>query len=297
MFKMKKKSDYRETRIDPAPSRLSYLFHRVWLRKSFRLSILFSLQMSLICLLILSIHWKYDLNLFIKKNIAQLSEYIAFSPAFKVESISIISDNPLVVEKIKNNLAFNFPLSSLDIDVGTIKKQVENINFVQSASVRLTSDGSIEVKVEIRKPVALQRTGQQFFLLDASGAKVDEVTSRSDRLDLPLLVGKGAEYEVREALNLLLETKSLVVRVRGLVRIGERRWDIILDRNQTIKLPEENPIKAIKKILALQEGRRLLDRDILYLDFRNMSRPVLGLTEKVSKELREIRNLVRGENV
>ena len=297
MFKMKKKSDYRETRIDPAPSRLSYLFHRVWLRKSFRLSILFSLQMSFICLLILSIHWKYDLNLFIKKNIAQLSEYIAFSPAFKVESISIISDNPLVVEKIKNNLAFNFPLSSLDIDVGTIKKQVENINFVQSASVRLTSDGSIEVKVEIRKPVALQRTGQQFFLLDASGAKVDEVTSRSDRLDLPLLVGKGAEYEVREALNLLLETKSLVVRVRGLVRIGERRWDIILDRNQTIKLPEENPIKAIKKILALQEGRRLLDRDILYLDFRNMSRPVLGLTEKVSKELREIRNLVRGENV
>ena len=297
MFKMKKKSDYRETRIDPAPSRLSYLFHRVWLRKSFRLSILFSLQMSFICLLILSIHWKYDLNLFIKKNIAQLSEYIAFSPAFKVESISIISNNPLVVEKIKNNLAFNFPLSSLEIDVGTIKKQVENINFVQSASVRLTSDGSIEVKVEIRKPVALQRTGQQFFLLDASGAKVDEVTSRSDRLDLPLLVGKGAEYEVREALNLLLETKSLVVRVRGLVRIGERRWDIILDRNQTIKLPEENPIKAIKKILALQEGRRLLDRDILYLDFRNMSRPVLGLTEKVSKELREIRNLVRGENV
>jgi len=294
---MKKKSDYRETRIDPAPSRLSYLFHRVWLRKSFRLSILFSLQMSFICLLILSIHWKYDLNLFIKKNIAQLSEYIAFSPAFKVESISIISNNPLVVEKIKNNLAFNFPLSSLEIDVGTIKKQVENINFVQSASVRLTSDGSIEVKVEIRKPVALQRTGQQFFLLDASGAKVDEVTSRSDRLDLPLLVGKGAEYEVREALNLLLETKSLVVRVRGLVRIGERRWDIILDRNQTIKLPEENPIKAIKKILALQEGRRLLDRDILYLDFRNMSRPVLGLTEKVSKELREIRNLVRGENV
>ena len=294
---MKKKSDYREIRIDPAPSRLSYLFHRVWLRKSFRLSILFSLQMSLICLLILSIHWKYDLNLFIKKNIAQLSEYIAFSPAFKVESISIISNNPLVVEKIKNNLAFNFPLSSLEIDVGTIKKQVENINFVQSASVRLTSDGSIEVKVEIRKPVALQRTGQQFFLLDSSGAKVDEVTSRSDRLDLPLLVGKGAEYEVREALNLLLETKSLVVRVRGLVRIGERRWDIILDRNQTIKLPEENPIKAIKKILALQEGRRLLDRDILYLDFRNMSRPVLGLTEKVSKELREIRNLVRGENV
>ena len=114
---------------------------------------------------------------------------------------------------------------------------------------------------------------------------------------MPLIVGEGAELMVDEALNLLIETKSLIARVRGLVRIGERRWDVILDRNQIIKLPEEYPIEAMRKIVSLQEGRMLLDRDILYIDFRNISRPILGLTEDSSKELNEIRNLVRGENV
>ena len=133
--------------------------------------------------------------------------------------------------------------------------------------------------------------------MDASGIEVDEISSRSRRLDLPLLVGKGGQHQVSEALNLLLETKSLVLRVRGLVRIGERRWDIILDRNQVIKLPEKNPLDALKKVIALHEGRRLLDRDILYIDFRNIDKPVLGLTDEASGELRDIRNLVRGENV
>ena len=40
--------------------------------------------------------------------------------------------------------------------------------------------------------------------------------------------------------------RSLTTRVRGLVFIGERRWDVILDRNQIIKLPEIEPMKALK---------------------------------------------------
>ena len=70
-----------------------------------------------------------------------------------------------------------------------------------------------------------------------------------------------------------------------------------MDRNQVIKLPEKNPLDALKKVIALHEGRRLLDRDILYIDFRNIDKPVLGLTDEASGELRDIRNLVRGENV
>ena len=53
----------------------------------------------------------------------------------------------------------------------------------------------------------------------------------------------------------------------------------------------------MKKVISLHEGRKLFDRDILYLDFRNIDRPVLGLTDESSKELRDIRNFVRGENV
>ncbi len=240
---------------------------------------------------------KYHMNIFIKKNFGQFYEVVALSPPFKVINLSVISDNPLVVEKIKNNLDLDFPLSSLDINVGILKKQVESINLVQSASVRLTSNGLIEITASGREAVVIQRIGEKLSLLDINGVEVDEIASRSQRLDLPLLVGKGSQNKVKEALNLLLETKSLIVRIRGLVRIGERRWDMILNNNQVIKLPADQPLKAIKKVVALHKGRSLLDRDILYLDLRNINKPVLGLTEDISNQLRDVRNFVRGENI
>ncbi len=284
-------------RADPAPSRVAYLFRRFWLRKSFRLLFISFVPVSVILLFLFSIGKKHDLHDFIGEKVQGFSKFVALNPAFKVVNLSVISENHNVVEKIKSTLDLKFPISSLDINVGNLKKRVEEINLVRSASVRLTSNGLIEVLVEVREPIAVQRIGKKFLLLDATGVEVDEVFSRSQRLDLPLLVGEGADRKVQEALTLLLETKNLLVRVRGLVRIGQRRWDVILDRNQVIKLPEKNPIKAMKKVISLQEGRQLLDRDILYLDFRNINRPVLGLTDEMSNELRGIRNFVRGENV
>ena len=294
---MKRKFDKSVVRSDPAPSRISYFFHRAWLRKSFRFSTVIVLPALILVTLIFSISKTYKLDLLVKNNVESLIDVVAFSPVFKVVNLSVISDDSTVVEKIKTNLDLNFPVSSLDINVENLKVQIEKIKLVRSASVRLTSNGLIEVAVEIRKPVAIQRKDKKFLLLDNSGIEVDEVITRSERLDLPLLVGYGSEKKVQEALNLLLETKSLIVRVRGLVRIGDRRWDVILDRNQVIKLPEENPIQAMKKVISLQEGRRVLDRNILYIDVRNINRPVLGLTEESSKELKKIRNLARGENV
>lgn len=297
MLKIKEKFKNPIMKSDPAPSRLAYLFRRFLLKKSFRLSLITIIPALFICLPLASVNNKHNLNILIKNNVEKLSKFIAFSPAFKVVNLSVISNEPIVIEKIKTSLALKFPLSSLDIDVVALKEKVENINLVHSSTVRLTSNGLIEISVKIRKPVVVQRIDKKFLLLDITGVKVDEVFSRAQRADLPLLVGIGSDRKVREALNLLIETKSLIARVRGLVRIGERRWDVILDKNQSIKLPEENPIEAMKKVVSLHEGRGLLNRDILYLDFRNVNRPVLGLSNDATRELRTIRNVVRGENV
>ena len=297
LFEIKRKTNAFEVRVDPAPSKVSYLANRIWLKKYSRASF-FILTLILIVLFVLTgFSNRFDFDLLIKKNIKKITEYVELSPIFKVINLSIISEDPNVVEKISSTLALNFPISSLDIDVEDLRLKVELIDLVESASVRLTSNGLVEVDVNIRKPVAIQRLGTQLMLIDARGIKVDEVLSRSQRPDLPLFVGKGAERCVDEALHLLLETKGLLSRVRGLVRVGERRWDIILNRGQVIFLPEKNPLNAIRKVISLQEGQKILDRNISYLDFRNINRPVLGLSEETSKELKEIRSLVRGENV
>ena len=297
LFQIKRRVLGSAVRVDPAPSKISYLAHRFWLRKPFRFCFLALTPILVISIVLMVLGNRFDFGLLLKASTDKVSKYVELSAVFKVINLSVISDDPNVIEKISSTLALNFPISSLDIDVEALRSKVESIDLIESASVRITSNALIEIDVKIRKPVAIQRIGGQLILIDDRGIKVDEVISRSQRLDLPLLVGRGAENFVEEALFLLLETKSLSARVRGLVRVGERRWDVILNRGQVIILPEKNPLKAMRKIISLHEGRQILDRDISYLDFRDINRPVLGLTEETSKELRDIRNLVRGENV
>jgi cell division protein FtsQ len=297
LFEIKRKTSLSEVRFDPAPSKVAYLANRIWLKKSSRRSFFIMTLILIVLLVLIGLSNRSNLSLLMKKNTDKITQYAELIPIFKVVNLSVISEDPNVIEKISSILALNFPISSLEIDVEVLRLKVELIDLVESASVRLTSDGLVEVDVNIRKPVAIQRLGTRLMLIDARGVKVDEVLSRSQRLDLPLLVGKGAEKCVDEALHLLLETKDLLSRVRGLVRVGERRWDIILNRGQVILLPEKNPLNAIRKIMSLQEGQKILDRNISYLDFRNINRPVLGLSEETAKELKEIRSLVRGENV
>ena len=86
------------------------------------------------------------------------------------------------------------------------------------------------------------RSAAGLELLDQNGVRVAEVDSRLRRPDLPLIAGEGAEAHVPEALALLAETRPVAERLRGLVRVGERRWDLVLDRGQVVKLPEPDPV-------------------------------------------------------
>jgi cell division protein FtsQ len=66
-------------------------------------------------------------------------------------------------------------------------------------------------------------------------------------------------------------------RVRGLVRVGERRWDLMLTKGLRIMLPSERPVEAVEQAVALHRETRALDRDLVALDLRLPERPTLRL--------------------
>ena len=58
---MKRKSDQLEIRVDPAPSRSTYLFNRFWLRKSFRLSLMLIITTLIASMFLFLLNKNYDL--------------------------------------------------------------------------------------------------------------------------------------------------------------------------------------------------------------------------------------------
>lgn len=73
--------------------------------------------------------------------------------------------------------------------------------------------------------------------------------------------------------------------------MGERRWDIVLDRGQRIQLPVEEPVAAVERMIALDEAEDLLDRDVISVDLRIKDRPVLRLAPYALNAVRRARGI------
>jgi cell division protein FtsQ len=96
---------------------------------------------------------------------------------------------------------------------------------------------------------------------------------------------------IGQALEVLAAALSISPRLRGLVRVGERRWDIVLDRDQRLMLPADDPVAALERLLALDEAEDMLARDILAVDLRVPQRPVLRLAPYALLDQRRVRGL------
>lgn len=263
---------------DPAPSRFAYRMNRLMLTPRFRTFLRYGLPVLIVASI--GAFWASDTDRRedASDRIAELRRQIQERPEFMVRMMAVEDVTETVAVDIRSILAIDFPQSSFDLDLDAIRAAVETLDAVESAAVQIRGGGVLSIDVTERVPAIIWREAEGLSLLDRDGHRVSTVAMRSDRSDLPLIVGQGAHDAVPEALNLIALSAPIAPRLRGLLRVGERRWDLVLDRDQRIQLPESDPTTALKKVIALDGAQDLLARDIAAIDFRNPRRPVLRLT-------------------
>ena len=263
---------------DPAPSRLAYRMNRLMLTPMFRRFLRYGLPVLIVATG--ALWWASDeaRRQGASDRIAELRRQIEERPEFMVRMMAVERASEPVAAEVRAVLPLDFPLSSFDLDLDELRGRVEEIDAVKAASVRIRQGGVLEVEVEERVPVIVWRTEAALELLDETGHRVAPLASRTDRPDLPLIAGEGADAAVAEALSLIALAEPVNARLRGLLRVGERRWDLVLDRDVRILLPEKNAVAALQKVMALDQAQDLLARDISAVDFRNPKRPVIRLT-------------------
>ena len=73
--------------------------------------------------------------------------------------------------------------------------------------------------------------------------------------------------------------------------MGERRWDVVLDRGQRILLPVDHPVRALERVIVLDQGSELLERDVVAVDMRLGERPTLRMSSDAVKDWWRIRQI------
>lgn len=284
------------TRRDPAPSRLRYRLTRVWLRPGVRRGVNFGLPLLAGVLASWTVMAQFDVRAELVAWTTNLHDRIVDRPQFTITGITVPGVSRDLAEQIRVAAFVRLPASSLELDVNAVRERIEALDAVQRARVRALPSGILEIQAVERVPVAVWRAPDGIELVDENGVRVAEVDSRMRRPDLPLVAGEGASAHVPEALALLAVAEPVGARVRGLVRMGDRRWDLVLDRDQVVKLPEDDPLAALRRVMALEASGEVLKRDVAVVDMRDPGRPMLRLTERAIAELQRLKTAKTGED-
>ena len=284
-------------RPDPAPSRLKYRMERLMLTPLFRLVLRFGVPF--VVTFGLATWWlSVEANRqMVVDAYADLRSQVESRPEFMVNMMAVDGASDLVAEGVREMLPLDFPISSFDLDLEAMRETVVSLDPVKSARLYVRQGNVLQVDIVERIPVVLWRNDRGLQLLDDEGVLVGPAFLRADWPELPLIVGDGADLYVEEALDLTQAAEPLANRLRGLVRMGERRWDVVLDRDQRIKLPEEGPVQALERVIAMHQAVDMLERDLLVVDLRLPHRPTLRMTDGAVRELLRIRAIEAGEPV
>lgn len=279
----------RPVRKDPAPSRLAYRLNRMMLRPLVRRLVHVGLP-AFLAALVAGI-WLSDdtrrANL--TGGIDAIVDKVQHRDEFMVRMMTIEGASPVVDKGLRAMLPVDLPASSFDLDLEKLRERVLKLDAVEAVDLRIKPGGVLSAVVTERVPAVLWRHARGIELLDKTGHRVASVTAREVRGDLPIISGEGADRAAAEALALIDAAGPVLPRLRGLERMGERRWDVVLDRGQRIKLPENGALQALERAIAIDRAQHMLDRDIAVVDLRQQQRPVVRLGLEAQNAIRRAR--------
>jgi cell division protein FtsQ len=269
---------------DPAPTRLRYRLERLFLTPLFRLSMRVGLPFAVVFVATYVYLSDAERQERLLLAVAEMKRQVETRPEFMVKLLAVEGASAEVEEDIREIFPFDLPASSFDIELPALREMVTGLPAVLRADVRIRRGGTLVIEVSEREPVAVWRTRDGLGLVDIDGFVVADLEARVDRPDLPLIVGKGASKDVRGALAILSAAAPLQDRVLGLVRIGERRWDVVLTREQRILLPPKRPVRALERVIVLDEVHEMFERDIAAVDMRLAGRPTVRMNAQALEE-------------
>lgn len=274
---------------DPAPSRLAYRLHRLALTPLVRRAVVWGLPLGAVAVGL--VMWLHDAERreILAGRLDDFRRQVEERPEFMVQVLAVDGASDALAGEIREALGLRLPVSSFELDLEALRQRVAAFDPVARAQVHVRPGGVLQVEVEERMPAIIQRRPEGLVLLDAGGHLVTPLADRDERSDLPLIAGAGAGRQVPEALALVRAAEPLTQSLAGFVRVGERRWDVVLAGGQRILLPEEGAVAALDQAIALDRAQDLLARDVTVVDLRIPRRPTLRMSEAAVQQVQEVR--------
>lgn len=167
------------------------------------------------------------------------------------------------------------------VDIGKAREEMQRLPWVKTVEIERRLPHFLLVNLTERKPIAVWQNQGVYKPIDSDGQIVETTVRKLN--GLPLILGAEAPEKTPEFLGFLAQEPELLRRVKAGIRIGKRRWNVILDDLDdgiTVRLPESDPASEWGRLARLNKTQQLLDRDISMVDLRQPDKLVVHVKEQ-----------------
>jgi cell division protein FtsQ len=193
---------------------------------------------------------------------------IAADAGFGISQVHIAGNARTKPDDIANVLGFAPGQSIFGADVHAARARLMGLPWVADAEVRRRYPDDISVSVVEKLPFALWKAPDAVYVIERSGGVITN-QGTDEFAKLPHFVGLGAPVAGSELIDALTPHRAVAARVRAMERVGERRWNLILDDGVVVKLPEKDWQKELGVLEHLIVDNGILERDISEIDLRS----------------------------
>jgi cell division protein FtsQ len=206
----------------------------------------------------------------------------ANAAGFRIVSVALAGQHHISREDVLAAAGVTDTTSLLFLDVEQTRERLKSNPWIADATVLKLYPGELQIGIREREAFALwQKDGRVSVIADDGTVLEPYVAPRL--IELPLVVGRGAETRAKEFLAMLDRYPDLRASVRATVLVGERRWNLRLKNGIDVRLPETDIAPALERLVALEKEKTLTTRDIVAIDLRLPDRVTVRLSEAAAQ--------------
>ncbi|GAA4662768.1 cell division protein FtsQ/DivIB [Bartonella pachyuromydis] len=204
---------------------------------------------------------------------------------FFVADVDISGNKRLVKQEVLKILELEPAQSIFAFNVDRARSLLEQQAWVQSANIQKIYPNRIRISIVEREPYAIWQHDGMMDVVDKTGRVIVPFKGGNVR-NLPLVVGQGAQNSAKMFLQALSVYPEVYSHVRAFVRVGDRRWDLVLDNGVRVMLPEKGALERLSSLVQTGIIQDLFSRDVFKIDLRLSDRITVSLSDEALERRR-----------
>ena len=175
-----------------------------------------------------------------------------FSLSSKIKIQEVIVENNLILDEqmIKKKLSFLYQTNIFLLNTDKIASELKEIDFINSFEIKKLYPDKIKIKVFEKKPIAVIQNKQVKKYFTNSGEIINFIDLKEYN-DLPIVFGDKENFLI--FYQKLKQVNFPINEVKKFYLFESKRWDLITNNDQVIKLPIKNYESSLNNFISLKK--------------------------------------------